>query len=137
MTVSAIDHNKAIVKAFYEGGRLGNITSFAEALDASFLLSAPTYLPWGGVSDKRQYLDVVLPQVGRALDFARLEYVTETAEADRVIVLIDVGIHETDSTVKISEHWRLRDAKAISLWVAYYEPELLLAQLVSKKERST
>jgi hypothetical protein len=129
MTISATNQNKAIVKAFYEGGRRGEITSFAGLLDASFQVSAPGYLPWGGVSNKSRYLEIVLPQVGKALDFSRLEYLTETAEADRVIVLIDVGIHGTEATVRISEHWRLRDAKAISLWVAYYEPALLLAQI--------
>jgi hypothetical protein len=129
MIVSSIDRHKTIVKAFYEGGRLGKISSFADLLDESFLVSAPGYLPWGGVSNKRQYLDIVLPQVGKALDFSRLEYVTETAEGDRVIVLIDVGISGTESTVKISEHWCLRSEKAISLWVAYYEPNILLAEL--------
>lgn len=122
--------NKAVVRAYYEGAQRGDISGYGEFLHADFLLQAPSYLPWGGVyRGADQFLQVVLPQVGRALDFNRFSYESITAEEDRVVALINVGVMHRDAMVKVSEHWVVRQEKALSLWVAYYEPQELLKQL--------
>jgi hypothetical protein len=38
--------------------------------------------------------------------------------------------------IKISEHWDLKDEKALSLWVAYYEPKALMDRLESSAASS-
>jgi len=124
-----ITRNKAIVSAFYEGGAGGDLTGFGARLHAEFVVEAPGYLPWGGGHGPEAYLRVVLPQVGAALDFTRLQFESVTAEGDRVVALIRVGVAGTDATIKISEHWTIRDDKAVALWVAYYEPGTLLQHL--------
>ncbi len=45
------------------------------------------------------------------------------------MALIGVGVVGTDAMVKISEHWVLKDEKALSLWVAYYEPKAIMERL--------
>ena len=35
----------------------------------------------------------------------------------------------TDDVIKISEQWEVRDGKARSLWVAYFEPQALLDKI--------
>ena len=42
---------------------------------------------------------------------------------------INIGIKGSDATIKISEHWAVRDGKAASIWVAYFEPQALLDKL--------
>ena len=124
-----ITQNKAIVGAFYKGGARGDLTGFGARLHPGFVVEAPGYLPWGGAHGPEAYLRVVLPQVGAALDFTRLQFESITAEEDRVVALIRVGVAGTDATIKISEHWTIRDEQAVALWVAYYEPGPLLQQI--------
>jgi hypothetical protein len=129
-----LEQNKALVKTFYEGGRYGELANYGIRLHPDFMVQVPDYLPWGGSSSVTQYLEVVLPQVGKALDFTRLSYESITADDDRVIVVISVGVTGTDSLIKVSEHWVVAGDKAISLWVAYYEPKALVDQLASSKK---
>jgi hypothetical protein len=49
-----------------------------------------------------------------------------------VVALIDIGVRGTDGSIMISEHWDVRQGKAIRLLVAYFDPQLLLDQLKSK-----
>ena len=131
MTTAAelIERNKAIVDVFYDGGVRGDLSAFGAHLHPDFVVEVPGYLPWGGAHGPQAYLTVVLPQVGAALDFTRFRYESITSEADRVVALIQVGVTGTDATIQISEHWTIAGDKAMALWVAYYEPGVLLRQL--------
>ncbi len=124
----ATSRAKAIVRTFYDGGARGRITDFAPYLDDHFELFVPDYLPWGGHFDKAGYV-ALLPGVARALDFARLDYLSFTGEGGHVVALIEIGVQGTDATTIISEHWDIAGDKAMRLRVAYYDPTLLLAQL--------
>jgi hypothetical protein len=39
---------------------------------------------------------------------------------------VSIGIAGTDDSVLISEHWTVRDGKAVSLLVLFFEPQKLL-----------
>ena len=121
---------KSIVKSFYEGGARGEITSFADRLADNFELFVPPSLPWGGHFNKTQYLSI-LPQVASTLDFAKMRYVSLTAEGGHVVALIDIGVKGTAGSVIISEHWDIADGKATRLLVAYFDPKILLDQFKS------
>ena len=130
-----LETNKAVVMAFYDGGVRGDISGFGAKLYDDFVCSAPVYLPWGG--DTRSaagYLNDVLPQVAKVLDFSRFSYDSITAEGDHVVALINVGVTGTQDMIKISEHWRLDKGKARSIWVAYYEPSALMTVLERNKK---
>jgi ketosteroid isomerase-like protein len=127
----AIDANIAVVRAFYDGAVRKDSAVARALVHPDFVCSAPDYLPWGGtVAGGAKYLDVILPQVGRVLDFGRFSYDSITADEDRVIALINVGVTCTDAMLKISEHITVRDGKMTSIWVAYFEPKRLLEQLL-------
>jgi hypothetical protein len=68
------------------------------------------------------------------LDFQRFGYDSITAEDDRVIALIKMGVSGTDAMIKISEHWTVANEKAVHLWVAYFEPMRLMEQLQATAE---
>ena len=124
--------NKLVVGAFYEGGARGDLAVFGARLHPEFVVEVPDYLPWGGAHGPEAYLRTVLPQVGAALDFTRFRYVSVTAEDDRVVALIQVGVAGSDAMIKISEHWAINGEKAVSLWVAYYDPGALLEQISAR-----
>ncbi|OLC41536.1 MAG: hypothetical protein AUH74_05800 [Nitrospirae bacterium 13_1_40CM_4_62_6] len=97
----------------------GDISGLGGFLHPDFEVHAPNYLPWGGTHRGTEiFLQVILPQAAKALDFGRFGYERFTAEDDHVVVLIRVGVAGTDALIKISEHWVLKDEKALSLWVA-------------------
>jgi ketosteroid isomerase-like protein len=113
-----IARNKAVVRAYYDGAERGDISGFGGFLHQDFEVHAPNYLPWGGTHRGTEtFLQVILPQAAKALDFGRFGYERFTAEGDHVVVLIRVGVAGTDALIKISEHWVLKDEKALSLWV--------------------
>ena len=124
---SQTEQARAIVKRFYDGGARGEITSFRDSLAEDFELFVPPQLPWGGTFDKDQYV-ALLPRVAAVLDFKRMTYVSLTAEGTHVVALIKIGVQGTDASIIISEHWDIRDGKAIRLLVAYFDPTLLLTQ---------
>jgi hypothetical protein len=58
-----------------------------------------------------------------------MTYMSLTAEGTHVVALIKIGVQGTDGSIIISEHWDIRDGKAIRLLVAYFDPTLLLTQI--------
>jgi hypothetical protein len=54
-----------------------------------------------------------------------MRYVSLTAEVGHVVALIDIGLQGTERSIMISEHWDIRQDKAIRLLVAYFRsPDL-------------
>jgi ketosteroid isomerase-like protein len=129
MTTSS-ERSRDIVKRFYAGGARGEITSFRDSLAEDFELFVPPQLPWGGTFNKEQYV-ALLPRVAAVLDFARMTYLRLTAEETHVVALIEIGVQGTDGSIIISEHWDIRDGKAIRLLVAYFDPTPLLDQILA------
>jgi hypothetical protein len=71
----------------------------------------------------------VLPNLPGTLDFSRFSYDAILGEGDQVVALINIGVAGTEDMIKISEHWKVEDGKARSIWVAYFEPQSLLKKL--------
>ena len=122
--------SRAVVDAYYQAGAQGRLTDFAPFLHPDFTVTAPNYLPWGGVHHGAAFFrDEVLPNLPNLLDFSRFSYDVFFAEDDNVIALITIGLTGSDKTLKISEHWTVEADKARSIWVAYFEPQALLDKL--------
>jgi hypothetical protein len=75
------------------------------------------------------FRDEVLPKLPDVLDFGRFSYDVFLAEDDRVVALVNFGLTGSDAMIKISEHWTVKNGKATSIWVAYFEPQALLDKL--------
>jgi ketosteroid isomerase-like protein len=130
--MSKLEHadTKAVVDAYYQAGVRGELPSFGPYLHLDFLVTAPNYLPWGGVHPGAAFFrEQVLKHLHEVLDFSRFNYDVFFADGEQAVALIDIGVVGTDKSVKISEHWTVKDGKATSLWVAYFEPQPLLDKL--------
>ena len=124
------ERNKAVVNEFYKAGIQGHLMSFAQYVHPDFTVTAPNYLPWGGRHAGAAFFrDQALPSVSELFDFARFSYDNVVAEDSRVVAVINMGVIGTDAIIKIVDHWTVRDGKATSLWVAYFEPQALLEKL--------
>ena len=124
------ERSKAVVDAYYQAGVRGRLTDFGRYLHPDFSTTAPNYLPWGGVHAGAAFFrNQVLSNLPEVLDFGRFSYDVLVAEGKRVVALVNFGLTGSDAKIKISEHWTVRDGKATSIWVAYFEPQALLDKL--------
>jgi ketosteroid isomerase-like protein len=129
-TQSEIERNKAVAHAFYQAGIEGRLTTFAQHLEPDFAVTAPHYLPWGGIHKGAAFFSGdLLPNLPDVFDFSRFSYDNVTAEDDRVAAIINMGVTGTDRVIKLLDLWTIRNGKAASLWVAYFEPQALLDKL--------
>jgi ketosteroid isomerase-like protein len=129
-TDSRSEKTKAVVDAYYQAGVEKRLTDFGPYLHPDFTTTAPNYLPWGGVHLGAGFFrDQVLPTLPDVLDFGRFSYDRLYAEGEQAVALVNFGITGGDAMIKISEHWTVRDGKATSIWLAYFEPQALLDKL--------
>jgi ketosteroid isomerase-like protein len=113
--LEAVARNKAIVRSYYEGAERGDVSEFAKCLHPDFVVSTPNYSPWGGSHHGAgRFLQVILPQAAKALDFGRFGYERFTAEDDHVVVLIRVGVAGSDATMA-HQIWSLRAPSKITV----------------------
>jgi hypothetical protein len=67
-----------------------------------------------------------MPHLAKMPDFTRFKYESLVAESNQVVALVSIGIADSDDSVLISEHWTVRDGKALSLVVLFFEQQKLL-----------
>jgi ketosteroid isomerase-like protein len=122
-----LEANKDVVRAYYSASKAGDQSRFVPYLHPDFFAIAPSYIPLGGrCHTATSFRDEVMPQLAKTLDFTQLKYESLVAEGDQVVALVRLGIAGTDDSVLISEHWTVRDGKAVSLLVLFFEPQKLL-----------
>lgn len=125
-----LTQDKAVVDAYYQAAVRGELITFGQYVHADFVTTAPNYLPWGGTHlGAAWFRDNVLAHLLDYLDFSHFTYDSFTGENGHVVARIQVGVTGTGDVIKISEHWEVRDGKALSLWVAYFEPQALLDKI--------
>lgn len=128
--MSTAEETKAVVDAYYQAGVNGDLPSFGRYLRDDFEVTAPNYLPWGGTHPGAEFFrEQVLEHLTETLDFSRFSYESFIAEGTHAVALINIGVVGTDKVIKISEHWEVEKGKAVSIWVAYFEPQPLLGLL--------
>ena len=82
------ERNKAVVDEYFKAGVQGRLTSFAAHLHPDFTVTAPNYLPWGGLHVGAAFFrDHLLPIVTDVFDFARFSYDNVVAEDGHVVAL--------------------------------------------------
>ncbi len=129
-TSELLIRNKSIVHAFYEGAGRRDFSAFLDLMRSDFVAYAPDYLPWGGIHHgAAHYLQVVVPLATQLLDYSRFRYESVTAEGDRVVTCIEVGIAGTRNAVHAIQQWEVVRDKAVSQRVTYLEPEALVARV--------
>jgi ketosteroid isomerase-like protein len=121
------EDNKQIIKAAYEAMAAGDVRGFLSALDAEIVVREPDTLPYGGTYTGIEELMKMFPKAAPVLDSSRLEIVELTAEADRVVALLRIPLRSGDGDALISEHWQLRDGKAVALQVLWFDTTLVPA----------
>ena len=119
--------NKEIIKRAYEAMAQGDVRTFLAALDPQIEVREPEGLPHGGTYRGLDELKGMFAKAAPLLDSSRLAIEELTADGDRVVALLRIPLRSGDGDAVISEHWRLRDGKAVSLQVFWFDPALASA----------
>src|ERR1700724_182644 len=100
------EQSKAVVDAYYQAGVQRRLTDFSQYLHPDFSVTAPNYLPWGGVHAGAAFFgDEVLPNLPDVLDFGRFSYETFFAEDGRVVARGKLAITGSEATRKSPDTW--------------------------------
>jgi ketosteroid isomerase-like protein len=117
--------NKKIVRRAYEAMAAGDVRGFIAALDERIEVHEPDGLPHGGSYVGLDDLKQMFGKAAPVLDVGKLELDELTAEEDRVVALLRIPIRKGGGIALISEHWRLRDGKAVELQAFWFDPTLV------------
>jgi ketosteroid isomerase-like protein len=105
----------------------GNVKGFLAVLDPKIEVREPDALPFGGVYRGLGELMGMFAKAGPVLDSSRMSVQELTADEDRVVALLRIPLRDGSAEALISEHWRLRDGKAVELQVFWFDPSLVAA----------
>ena len=122
--------NKQIVKGAYEAMSSGNVREFLGVLDEQIEVREPDGLPHGGTYVGLDELKQMFAKAAPVLDVANLELLELTAEDDRVVALLRIPLRNGGDMALISEHWRLRDGKAMALRAFWFNTALVVQPTV-------
>src|SRR5258708_698480 len=117
--------NKQIIKRAYEAMASGDVRGFLGVLDEQIEVREPSALPHGGTYRGLEELKGMLAKAAPVLDSSGLVIEELTADEDRVVAEIRVPLRSGSGDALISEHWRLRDGKAVALHVFWFDTGLV------------
>jgi ketosteroid isomerase-like protein len=124
MKVADPTQNKQIIADAYDALARGDVRGFLGILDPEIDVREPTGLPYGGAYRGLDELMGMFAKAGPVLDSSRLVVEELTADEDRVVALLVIPLRNGGADALISEHWRMRDGKAVSLQVFWFDPAL-------------
>jgi ketosteroid isomerase-like protein len=116
--------NKRLVQSIYEAAARGDGATFFAALDPEVEVYEPECLPFGGVHRGFDDIQQMFGQVGSLLEPGRLDVVDLTAEDDRVVALVRVGLNNGSETL-LSEHWRVQNDRIVEVRAFWVDPTAL------------
>ena len=123
--------NREIIRQVYEAAAKGDLNTLVSVLHEDFEERVPPILPWGGIyRGATDFMTKVLPMVAKSIDFPSLRLVNLSADGDWVVALC-TGNSTLGKELWISEHWRLRDGKAINMMVFYHDTSPLISAFES------
>ena len=89
-------------------------------LDEQIEVREPDGLPHGGSYTGLDELKRMFGKAAPLLDVAKLEVQELTADEDRAVALLLMPLRNGPGEALISEHWRLRDGKAVALQAFWF-----------------
>ena len=126
--------NKAIIRSAYRSFVKGDLGALEALLHAKFAYKAPHYFPWGGSTmSPKGYLEKIVPQLRSSLDFGKFRCVQITAEDDRVVALVEIGIVGREDEVILCDQWSVENGKIRFLLSSCFEPLSLLISLEARR----
>ena len=120
------EETKTVVDAYYQAGVEGRLPDFGAFLDDEFVVTAPNYLPGAARISEPTTSAIRSWSTSQRLSTSRASATRALLQrGGHAAALINIGVVGTEDTIQISEHWEVRNGKATSIWVAYFEPQPL------------
>ena len=122
---AAASENKRIIRDAYDAMAGGDVRGFLGVLDEQIEVREPDGLPHGGLYRGLGELKEMFVKAAPVLDVGGMVVDDLVAEEDRVVAVLRIPLRSGGGEALISEHWRLRDGKAVSLRVFWFDPSLV------------
>lgn len=119
--------NSEIVAGAYAAIGRGDFKGFLAAFDEQIEVREPACLPYGGVAHGIKEAMAMLGNAAPYLDAANMRVESVFGSGDQVTAVLRVPLHGGRGEAEIAELWRLRDGKAIELFVYWADPSILPA----------
>ena len=125
--MATASENKEIVAGAYAALAGGDVKGFLAILDPDIQVSEPACLPYGGTYSGTKEVLGMFAKAGPVVDGGRTVVEHLVADGDRVVALLTVPLRSGGGEASISEHWQLRDGKAVRLDVFWADPTIAMA----------
>lgn len=113
--------NKQIVISAYKGMAGGDAKAFLAALDPEIEVHEPPQLAYGGSYKGHAEVIGFMTKAASVVAPGKMEVDHVVAEDDRVAALLRIGLQDGSEAI-VSEHWLMRDGKAIELRTFWHDP---------------
>jgi ketosteroid isomerase-like protein len=127
MTVARMassDATREIITSAYAALAAGDARGFLAFLDDDIVVTEPPGLPYGGVYRGISELKGMFAAAGAVLDMTGLVVGALVVDGDRAVASLRIPIRGTDRVAMISEHWRLREGRAVELTLYWFDPDI-------------
>jgi ketosteroid isomerase-like protein len=117
--------SRDIVAGAYDALAAGNVKGFIGVLDPAIEVHEPPCLPYGGSFSGIQEVLGMFGKAGPYLDSSQMVVEQLVADGDRVVAVLKMPLRDGSGAALMSEHWLLRDGKAVELRVFWEDPTIL------------
>ena len=120
------EQNKQVVKGAYEGLAGGDVKAFLGVLHPEIEIHEPDALPFGGTYRGTEEILGFMGKAAQVLAPGQLEVEHLVAEGDHVVAVIRLGL-QSGGDARVTEHWLMRDGKAVEVRVFWFDPTVATA----------
>jgi len=134
---SPSSRNHDLLVRLYDAARHSDWATILPMWDDNVVLHEMPGLPYGGTFEGIASAGEVMANLGAGLDMSTLVVEYILADEERAVAMIRVGLHGGLGEIRVSEHWKFRNGKAVEVRPFYWDPEAVTEAVASTKLRET
>ena len=137
MVQSAGSRNHDLLVRLYDAATKSDWATILPMWDNDVVLHEMPGLPYGGTFHGIAPAGEVMANLGAGLVMSTLVVEYILADEERAVAVVRVGLQGGLGEVRISEHWKFRNGKAVEVRPFYWDPEAVTKAIESAKLHQT
>ncbi len=116
------EKQQELVKRHYALNMAGNAEAAEGLLSEDFVITTPSYMPFGGTFRGRRAFRELIPLVAAAVGPVKLDFVATTVGDDFVVEIVDFTLEGASGPLRVLEVNRFRDDLICEITPFYFDP---------------